>query len=131
MATYNVSRHRKQKMAALVALEAELLRIVDASPPSGKSSGSGHDDLCPPCHTGGVWEAKPMITLQYLHDRLYNSIEAAVRDATATVVANIAYDYQRDTADEVIGPIVTNVLMELTKLPGENWLRDLYELDEG
>jgi hypothetical protein len=28
MATYNVSRHRKQKMAALVALEADLLRIV-------------------------------------------------------------------------------------------------------
>jgi integrase len=28
MATYNVSRHRKQKMAALVILEAELLRIV-------------------------------------------------------------------------------------------------------
>ena len=28
MATYNVSRHRKQKMAALVALEAEILRIV-------------------------------------------------------------------------------------------------------
>jgi hypothetical protein len=28
MATYNVSRHRKQKMAALVALEAELRRIV-------------------------------------------------------------------------------------------------------
>lgn len=27
MATYNVSRHRKQKMAALVALEAEFLRI--------------------------------------------------------------------------------------------------------
>jgi len=75
-------------------------------------------------------KAKPMITLQYLHDRLYNSIEAAVRDATATVVANIAYDYQRDTVDEVIGPIVTNVLLELTKLPGENWLRDLYETQE-
>ena len=28
MATYNVSRHRKQKMAALVALEAEIERIV-------------------------------------------------------------------------------------------------------
>jgi hypothetical protein len=28
MAPYNVSRHRKQKMAALVALEAEILRIV-------------------------------------------------------------------------------------------------------
>ena len=28
MATYNVSRHRKQKMAALMALEAEILRIV-------------------------------------------------------------------------------------------------------
>ena len=28
MATYNVSRHRKQKMAALVALEAEIRRIV-------------------------------------------------------------------------------------------------------
>jgi len=28
MATYNVSRHRKQKMAALVALEAEILRVV-------------------------------------------------------------------------------------------------------
>jgi hypothetical protein len=27
MATYNVSRHRKQKMAALVALEAEIMRI--------------------------------------------------------------------------------------------------------
>ena len=31
MATYNVSRHRKQKMAALVALEAELRRIVRRS----------------------------------------------------------------------------------------------------
>jgi hypothetical protein len=30
MATYNVSRHRKQKMAALVVLEAELLRIIRA-----------------------------------------------------------------------------------------------------
>jgi hypothetical protein len=29
MATYNVSRHRKQKMATLVALEAEIRRIVD------------------------------------------------------------------------------------------------------
>jgi hypothetical protein len=29
MATYNVSRHRKQKMAALVALEADLLRITN------------------------------------------------------------------------------------------------------
>jgi hypothetical protein len=28
MATYNVSRHRKQKMAALMALEAKILRIV-------------------------------------------------------------------------------------------------------
>jgi hypothetical protein len=28
MATYNVSRHRTQKMAALVALEAELLRLA-------------------------------------------------------------------------------------------------------
>ena len=28
MATYNVPRHRKQKMAALVAVEAEILRIV-------------------------------------------------------------------------------------------------------
>jgi hypothetical protein len=28
MATYNVSRHRKQKMAALVTLKAEILRIV-------------------------------------------------------------------------------------------------------
>lgn len=28
MATYNVSRHRKQKMAALVALEVDLLRII-------------------------------------------------------------------------------------------------------
>jgi hypothetical protein len=32
MATYNVSRHRKQKMAALVALEAEILRIVGEEP---------------------------------------------------------------------------------------------------
>ena len=32
MATYNVSRHRKQKMAALVALEAEVLRIVGEEP---------------------------------------------------------------------------------------------------
>ena len=32
MATYNVSRHRKQKMAALVALEAELRRIVGKEP---------------------------------------------------------------------------------------------------
>ena len=37
---------------------------------------------------------------------------------------------QRDTVDEVIGPIVTNVLMELTKLPGENWLKDFYETQE-
>jgi len=29
MATYNVSRHRKQKTAALLALEADLLRIVN------------------------------------------------------------------------------------------------------
>ena len=28
MATYNVSRHRKQKMAALVAVEADVRRIV-------------------------------------------------------------------------------------------------------
>ena len=28
MATYNVSRHRKQKMAALVTLEGDLLRII-------------------------------------------------------------------------------------------------------
>ena len=32
MATYNVSRHRKQKMAALVALEAEFVRIVGEQP---------------------------------------------------------------------------------------------------
>jgi alpha-beta hydrolase superfamily lysophospholipase len=32
MATYNVSRHRKQKMAALVTLEAELLRIIGQEP---------------------------------------------------------------------------------------------------
>jgi hypothetical protein len=32
MATYNVSRHRKQKMAALVALEADLRRIVGEEP---------------------------------------------------------------------------------------------------
>jgi hypothetical protein len=32
MATYNVSRHRKQKMAALVALETEILRIVGEEP---------------------------------------------------------------------------------------------------
>ena len=32
MATYNVSRHRKQKMAALVALEAEILRLVREEP---------------------------------------------------------------------------------------------------
>ena len=31
MATYNVSRHRKQKMAALVALEAEILRVADVA----------------------------------------------------------------------------------------------------
>jgi integrase len=35
MATYNVSRHRKQKMSALVALEADLLRIVDIPPAMG------------------------------------------------------------------------------------------------
>jgi len=35
MATYNVSRHRKQKMAALVVLEAELRLVVDVTPPSG------------------------------------------------------------------------------------------------
>ena len=29
MATYNVSRHRKQKMAALVLLETEIPRIVE------------------------------------------------------------------------------------------------------
>jgi hypothetical protein len=34
MATYNVSRHRK-KMAALVALEAEILRIVGEEPACG------------------------------------------------------------------------------------------------
>jgi hypothetical protein len=28
MESYNVSRHRKQKMAALVALEAEILQIL-------------------------------------------------------------------------------------------------------
>src|SRR5215203_5011079 len=39
MATYNVSRHRKQKMAALVALEAELLRIIDE--PSHQVEGGG------------------------------------------------------------------------------------------
>ena len=32
IATYNVSRHRKQKMAALVAVEADLLRVVDIPP---------------------------------------------------------------------------------------------------
>jgi hypothetical protein len=32
MATYNVSRHRRQKKAALVALEADLLRIVGEEP---------------------------------------------------------------------------------------------------
>jgi hypothetical protein len=35
MATYNVSRHRKQKMAALVALEAEVLRLVGEQPVGG------------------------------------------------------------------------------------------------
>jgi hypothetical protein len=35
MATYNVSRHRKQKMTALVVLEAELLRIVGEQPVGG------------------------------------------------------------------------------------------------
>jgi len=35
MTTYNVSRHRKQKMAALVALEAEILRIVGEEPVGG------------------------------------------------------------------------------------------------
>jgi hypothetical protein len=35
MATYNVSRHRKQKMAALVALEAEILRLVGEEPVGG------------------------------------------------------------------------------------------------
>jgi hypothetical protein len=35
MATYNVSRHRKQKMAVLVALEADLLRIVGEEPGGG------------------------------------------------------------------------------------------------
>jgi hypothetical protein len=34
-ATYSVSRHRKQKMAALVALEAEILRIVGEEPVAG------------------------------------------------------------------------------------------------
>jgi hypothetical protein len=38
MATYNVSRHRKQKMAALVALEADLLRILGKEPVSGHRS---------------------------------------------------------------------------------------------
>ena len=33
MAPYNVSRHRKQKTAALMALEADILRIV--SKPEG------------------------------------------------------------------------------------------------
>jgi hypothetical protein len=35
MATYNVSRHRKQKMAAVVALEAEILRSVGEDPVDG------------------------------------------------------------------------------------------------
>ena len=35
MATYNVSRHRKQKMAALVALEADLRRVVGEEPVGG------------------------------------------------------------------------------------------------
>jgi hypothetical protein len=35
MATYNVSRHRKQKMAALMALEAEIRRIVEGEPVGG------------------------------------------------------------------------------------------------
>jgi hypothetical protein len=39
MATYNVSRHRKQKMAALVALEAEILRIVDEPGDAGTNVG--------------------------------------------------------------------------------------------
>lgn len=34
MATYNVSRHRKQKLAALMALEAEILRLVGAPFPA-------------------------------------------------------------------------------------------------
>jgi hypothetical protein len=34
MATYNVSRRRKQKMAALLALEAEILRVL-GEPASG------------------------------------------------------------------------------------------------
>ena len=32
MATYNISRHRKQKTAALVALEAEILRLMREEP---------------------------------------------------------------------------------------------------
>jgi hypothetical protein len=35
MATYNVSRHRKQKMAALMALEGEIQRIVGEEPVGG------------------------------------------------------------------------------------------------
>jgi hypothetical protein len=37
MATYNVSRYRKQKMAALVALEADLLRVVGEGPVCGNA----------------------------------------------------------------------------------------------
>jgi hypothetical protein len=35
MATYNVPRHRKQKMAALAALEADLRRVVEEGVPNG------------------------------------------------------------------------------------------------
>ena len=35
MSTYNVSRHRKQKMAALQTLEAEILRLVREEPVGG------------------------------------------------------------------------------------------------
>ena len=34
-ATYNISRHRKQKMVALMALEVEILRLVREDPVGG------------------------------------------------------------------------------------------------
>jgi hypothetical protein len=35
MATYNISRHRKQKTAALMLLQDELLRLVKEEPVGG------------------------------------------------------------------------------------------------
>jgi hypothetical protein len=47
MATYNISRHHKQKTAALTLLQAELLRILS------KPEGAGKRCSVEPCLTAG------------------------------------------------------------------------------